>query len=319
MAISGFDTMNVWDVVSQWVFGLATDGFVRHPIFANISDFFPTRQGDPIFAGLPPLDGCTRVEAARPSGSILAALSSESSAMPILVVQPVDKGRTAVFTGDTTRKWQQGPRALDQQSPFMRFWGQTVRWLAGRSQTVEAGAGITANLDKIYYEPEEQIRISATVRDKDGQGANNAKVSAKIQNPGGQIDQVALSLESGPAGHYSGTFDPKAAGNYQFLLEARLAELTLSAEKLTAEVGRPNLEFEKLDLDEKTLSQIAADAKGRYFHITTADMLLNYLDRTQRKQSEYVERRLYSPPLFWTLFVCVLTTEWVLRRRFQLR
>src|SRR3989304_9422375 len=34
MAISGFDTMNVWDVVSQWVFGLATDGFVRHPIFA---------------------------------------------------------------------------------------------------------------------------------------------------------------------------------------------------------------------------------------------------------------------------------------------
>jgi len=67
------------------------------------------------------------------------------------------------------------------------------------------------------------------------------------------------------------------------------------------------------------LARIAADAKGRYFHITTADLLLNQLDRSRRKRSEYVERPLYSAPLFWTLFVSVLTTEWILRRKYQLR
>ncbi|MGA2798693.1 MAG: FixH family protein [Thermoguttaceae bacterium] len=291
----------------------------RHPIFANIADFFPTRQGKAKLAGLPLLDGCTRVQGPRPGASLLAAVSGESGAMPILAVQPVDKGRSAVFTGDTTRKWQQGPRAMDQESPFLRFWGQTVRWLAGRSEAVEAKSGVDVSLDKGYYEPEEAVRISATVRDKDGQGANDAKVTVKMQNPAGQSDQVALSPQAGPAGHYGGTFDPKAAGNYQFTVEARLGESTFSSGKIAFEVGRPDLEFEKLDLDEKMLARIAADSKGRYFHITTADLLLSQLDRSKRKRSEYVERPLYSPPLFWAFFVGVLSVEWVMRRKYQLR
>jgi uncharacterized membrane protein len=297
---------------------LTPDG-ARHPIFANIAGFFPTRQGQPKLAGLPLLDGCTRVQGPRPGASLLATVSGESGAMPVLAVQPVGKGRSAVFTGDTTRKWQQGPRAMDQESPFLRFWGQTVRWLAGRSEAVEAKSGVDVSLDKGYYEPEETVRISATVRDKDGQGANDAKVTVKMQNPAGQSDQVALSPQPGPAGHYGGTFDPKAAGNYQFTVEARLGESTFSSGKIAFEVGRPDLEFEKLDLDEKMLARIAADAKGRYFHITTADLLLSQLDRSQRKRSEYVERPLYSPPLFWALFVGVLSVEWVLRRKYQLR
>ncbi len=135
------------------------------------------------------------------------------------------------------------------------------------------------------------MRISATVRDKDGQGTNDAKVTVKMQSPAGQSDQVALSPQPGPAGHYGGTFDPKAAGNYQFTVVARLGESTFSSGKIAFEVGRPDLEFDKLDLDEKMLARIAADAKGRYFHITTADLLLSQLDRSQRKRSQYVDAR----------------------------
>ena len=92
-------------------------------------------------------------------------------AMPVLAVQPLDRGRVAVFTGDTTRNWQQGPRALDRQSPFLRFWGQMVRWLAGRAEPVEARASVVAETDKAAYEPGEPIQVSAVVRDKEGQGA----------------------------------------------------------------------------------------------------------------------------------------------------
>lgn len=315
VALGGRD---VGQVTEAFLPVLTPEG-ARHQIFANIADFFPTRQGKPKLAGLPFLDGCTRVDGPRPGASVLAMLSNESASMSILAVQPVDKGRTAVFTGDTTRKWQQGPRAMDQESPFMRFWGQMVRWLAGRSEAVEATSGIVASLDKGYYEPEEPVRISAIVRDKNGQGANDAKVTVKIQGPAGQPEQIALSPQPGPAGHYGGTFDPKAAGNYEFTADARLGELNLTTEKNSFEVGRPNLEFEKLDLDDKMLGRIAADAKGRYVHITTADLLLNQLDRSRRKQSEYIERPLYSAPLFWMLFVSVLTVEWTLRRKYQLR
>jgi uncharacterized membrane protein len=307
--------------------GQATDPFLpmltpegaRHQIFANIAGFFPNEQGPAKMAGLPMLDGCTKVESARPSATVLAKFTNDKNAMPVLAVQPLEKGRTAVFTGDTTRKWQQGPKAMNQESPYLRFWGQMVRWLAGRSADLAAGANLSATLDKAYYEPEEGIRILATVRDKEGQAAANAKVTAKITSPGGKTATVALSPEPGVVGHYDAVYDPTSPGVYQFELSAKLGEVTLTAEKLAAEVGRQNLEFEKLDLDDKLLARLATYTKGRYLHISSADLLLDQLDRSKRNRSEFTEGKLYNPPLFWMLFVGIVALEWALRKKYQLR
>ena len=298
---------------------LLTPEGARHPIFANIADFFPTQSGQPKQDGLPALDGCTRVGPSRPGASVLATCPIEVDQMPVLATQPMDKGRTAVFCGDTTRYWQQGPRALDKESPFLQFWGQMVRWLAGRTSEVNPEASIEASADKGYYEPEEMIMISAVVRDEQGEGTDDAEVVAKIKNQAGRIESIDLSTIPGPGGHYSGTFEPTASEDYEIVVEAKLGEVTLTAEPISVEVGRPNLEFENLDLDEKTLSAIASATGGRCLHITTADHLIDQLDRTQRKKRVYMEKPLFWPPLFWVLFVGLLTTEWVLRRRFLLR
>jgi hypothetical protein len=194
-----------------------------------------------------------------------------------------------------------------------------VRWLAGRAEAVEAEAGVVATTDKGYYDPEEPIQIAAVVRDEHGEGTGTATVEAKVRGPGGRPDKVGLSSVPGPGGHYGGTFEPRTAGGHEIVVEARLDELTIQSEEIAVEVGRPNLEFEKLDLDEKMLAQIAADTGGRYVHVTTADRLIEQLDSTQRKKRIYLERPLFSPPLFWVLFVAVVTAEWVMRRRFQLR
>ncbi|MDZ7616341.1 MAG: hypothetical protein U1E05_05010, partial [Patescibacteria group bacterium] len=291
----------------------------RHPIFANIAGFFPTGREQAREGGLPPLDGCTRVEGPTPTATVLAALDTTGDAMPVLAVHPVEKGRVAVFCGDTTRKWQQGPRALGQDSPFLQFWGQMVRWLAGRSDEVATGAGVTAVADKGYYEPGSVIRLSAIVRDARGEGSDKAAVHANVRGPGGRPDRVTLSAAPGPGGHYAGDYEPQTPGAHEFEVEARVGDETVKAEKLSVEVGRPNLEFEVLDLDEKLLARIAAETGGRYFHVTTADRLTEQLDRAVRSRRVVVERRLYWPPLFWTLFLAAITTEWVLRKRFQLR
>lgn len=298
---------------------LTPDG-IRHPIFANIADFFPSRQSpEPKTAGLPTLNGCTRVVGLKPNAIALATFGAEETAMPVLAVAPLDKGRTAVFVGDTTRNWQQGPKALDQDSPFTRFWGQMVRWLAGRGAAVDLGAGITAAVNKAYFEPEEQVELTAVVRNQDGQGAADAKVVAKIREPSGRPEQIDLQPAVGPAGHFAGKYTPALPGVYEFVVEARVGGQTVESEKLVIDVGRPNLEFERLDLNEKLLQQIAQDSGGRYLHISAADHVIEQLDRTLRKKKEYFERELYFPPLLWTIFVSVLTTEWILRKRFQLR
>ncbi|MGQ9503975.1 MAG: glutamine amidotransferase [Thermogutta sp.] len=307
--------------------GQITDAFLpeltpdgrQHPIFANIVRFFPTSGGGAQEQQLPPLDGCTRVGQATAAATVLAICPVTAERMPVLAVMPVERGRTAVFTGDTTRKWQQVPRVLDQESPFLQFWGQFVRWAAGRSEQIEAKASITAATDKAAYEPDEPIQISAVVRDQRGEGTDKAKVTATIRAASGAFDKVTLVSTPGPGGHYAATYEPRFHGTLEIEVHAELEEDKLDAEKIIVEVGRPYLEFEKLDLDEKTLVQIASDTNGRYSHISAADHLVDQLNQAARKKRIYIEQPLFWPPLFWAAFVVLLTTEWVLRRRFQLR
>ena len=294
----------------------------HHPIFSGIAGFFPTAAGEAKESGLPELDGCTRVIGSRPGATVLATCPIEMTAqgeMPVLAVQPVDEGRTAVFCGDTTRKWQQGPVAMDQESPFLQFWGQLIRWAAGRSTEVEAEASVVSSTDKAYYEPDEEVLVSAVVRDEKGEGALDAAVTAKIKGPDGGTDEVELSLTPGSTGHYEGRYTPATGGGYEIVVETKFGELTVESEKLAVEVGRPYLEFEKLDLDEKLLAEISAETGGRYMHISTADSLVDQLDRRERKRRVQFERQLAPPVPLWFLFVGLVTTEWVLRRRFQLR
>ncbi len=294
----------------------------RHPIFTNITQFFPTKDQEAEVVGLPPLEGCARVQAAKPGATVLMIHPVEivegGAAMPVMAVHRVGDGRAAVFTGDTTRNWHQTLRTLEKDSPFLRFWGQTIRWLAGRSEEVTTEAGISATTDKMYYEPESKINISATVRGDEGEGVSGARVTAMIRGPV-MNTRLTLAPEAGPAGNYHIVFEPPDAGTYEIEVQAMLDEQTLSAEKLVVNVGRPNLEYERLDLDDKMLQSIASATGGRYAHITTADRLLDRLERRRREREVTFEMALFWPPLLWVIFVVSLTAEWLLRRRCQLR
>ena len=270
--------------------------------------------------GLPPLDGCTRVEAARPSATVLAKLAERKK-------RHARAGRAAAgqrpHGGLHRRHHAEMAARPEGDGPgiaLLAILGADGP-LAGRPiGNRRGGANLSATLDKAYYEPEEGIRILATVRDKEGQAADNAKVTAKITGPGGKtvIGRPCARAGSRPAITMPFSI-PTSPGAYQFEVSAKLGDATLTTDKLAAEVGRQNLEFEKLDLDDKLLARLAAYTKGRYLHISSADLLLDQLDRSQRNRSEFSEGKLYNPPLFWTLFVGILSLEWILRKKYQLR
>jgi hypothetical protein len=196
-----------------------------------------------------------------------------------------------------------------------------IRWLANRTQEMKAEAGIVVRTDKAYYEPDASITVSAAVRNKEGEGTDQAEVVAHIKLPGAESasDSVTLAPIAGSAGSYQGAFEAKGPGTYEISVDARVGETLLGADKVSVEVGRPNLEFDRLDLDDAMLSKIAMATGGRYMHITTADQLIGELDRREKRRHVSLEQPLYSPGLFWVLFVGILATEWVLRRRYQLR
>jgi uncharacterized membrane protein len=297
---------------------LTPDG-ANHPIFAGIAPFFPTPGAPAKETGLPPLDGCTRVVGPAPGATVLAVAPGEGTPMPVLAVQPVGKGRAVAFTADTTRNWQQTMRALDQETPFLRFWGQVVRWLANRTEGVKAEAGVTARTDRPAYEPDTEVAILAVVRDRDGEGTDAADVSAAVTGPGAPKGPVPLVPVPGNAGHYRGAFEPSRPGAYVARVVAKVDGQAMTAPEAPFEVGRPNLEFDRLDLDDARLAAIAGATGGQYQHLSTADRLLDTLDRAVRKEHVVLERRLAAPWPGWGLVVVLLTAEWILRRRYALR
>lgn len=306
---------------------LTPDG-VHSNIFANIADFFPSTLGSAQKEGLPMLTGCTRVLAPNPAATTLATCPNVmvpgpgggQVEMPVLAVQPVGEGRSAVFTGDTTRRWQQGPRAMNQDTPFMQFWGQLIRYLAGREGAIVREAGVSATVDKAYYEPEESITVSATVKNADGEGTEKASVEAIIIRTDGKEDKIKLEAVAGTPGRYQGTYEPKTIGQQEVKVSAKVDGLTLMApEKMIVDVGRPNMEFDRLDLNEDLLTKIADASGGRYSHITTADFLVDQLNRDLMKRKVIEQVPLAPPFAFWVIFVVLLTIEWALRRRYHLR
>jgi uncharacterized membrane protein len=306
---------------------LTPDG-IRNTVFANISDFFPSSLGNAKKEGLLPLAGCTRVLAPAAGATVLAtcpnvkvpAAGGGDIEMPVLSFKPVGEGRAAVFTADTTRRWQQVAKALNQESPFMQFWGQFIRFLASRESAVLKEAGISAAVNKAYFEPQETVAITATVKNAEGEGTEKATVEGIAVRPDGKEDKIKLEPVAGTPGKYSGNYEPNSIGQHGIKVAAKIDALQLTApEKIIIDVGRPNMEFDRLDLNEDLMTKIADVSGGRYAHITTADFIIDQLNRDVTKRNVVEQVPLAPPFMFWLVFVVLLTIEWVLRRKYHLR
>ncbi|HUW34289.1 MAG TPA: hypothetical protein VM223_22000, partial [Planctomycetota bacterium] len=252
-------------------------------------------------------------------------------------------GRTMAFTADTTWRWFFQMRSLGRETPYVKFWGQTVRWLANQEvKEREQKPGITVFTDKRNYEPGETVRMFARARGEGGLATNDAIIHAIIGSPAGTQTPVQLAYVPGTTGEYEGTFDPPAPGKYDASVTGMLNQQPLG-EKIALDfrVGSPNLEFDQLDLNEPLLKRIAAETGGRYYSLILLDDLIKNLQtseqqkRTQRQVSlwdaivmpvvnltrpiGFIHNSLSflarEPQGMFFAFLVLVTVEWTIRKR----
>ncbi|MGH7214774.1 MAG: glutamine amidotransferase, partial [Tepidisphaeraceae bacterium] len=139
-----------------------------HPAMEGLSEWFivegglaPTTQRQ-----VPPLRG--NVVVPRPKSGAQVLLVHKDRPGPdgqpqvILATHRYGEGQSAAFTGDTTYLWYLPLRGMGQDSPYNRFWGQLVRWLAGEDvRNRQKGAGIEGLLNKTVYQLGETVRLRA--------------------------------------------------------------------------------------------------------------------------------------------------------------
>ena len=291
-----------------------------HPIFAGCESFF--MAGKDSGAPVPQLLGCVVVARVKPGASVLAVdpdVKSGKQLLPVVVVQQVGKGRSAAVTADTTWRWEFQLRGMGKETPYFKFWGQMVRWLANQEGAKKSNEpGVFAYLDRAFYQPGDKMRLFARVNDDQGQAAKNAHVTAVINGPRTKGEKLEVPAAPTGIGEFTTEFDRRDPGKYTMDVEAGVEGKVLGKASLKFEIAEPIHEFDKLDIDEDMLKKIADNTGGRYFSIINVEQVADVLEQRLNEKSLHIEFPLWNGPLFFLLFIGLITGEWLLRKARQL-
>ncbi|MHC4915501.1 MAG: hypothetical protein ACYTGB_08415 [Planctomycetota bacterium] len=294
-----------------------------HPVLTGCAEFFTTKSK----GRLPELQFLNLLGNAKAGSELLAVhptlKTGTGQPRPLLAVQRYGKGRSAVFAAGPTWKWEL-LRGRGRETPYAKFWGQLVRWLASEDvKRQSAGQGLSAHIDKRLYQPGERVRLWAEAHAEGGRLAVNAEVNAEVAAPRGGTTRLQLAPVAESPGQFETVYAPAGPGAYAMKVAARQAGSKLGEVKIQFRVGKPNLEFEKLDLDERLLRRAADATGGRYYDLAVIDELVSSLVAEQRSGSVSRELRFYpdSAPKGWLVvlvFLAAAGAEWLVRKRLQL-
>ena len=309
----------------------------NHPVFYGLSEFFgrpagrapaePTGEMEAPRDSLPPLKGCTVLGPPKPGADVLAVHPDrpgpDGKPLTVLAVQTYGQGRTAAFAADTTYQWYLAGRVLGRASPYVKFWGQLVRWLASKDvkdQSTEPGVFLLVR--KPFYSTGETVRVRAKVRAEDGRATNFAQVAGVLVGPGGEREPFGLALGPGGMGVYEAELDAPDPGNYRVVVEAKKDRKTLGAQQTDFTVGRPNQEFDRLGIDRDLLTALAEATGGAYYETDTFGDLVERLRSRTLQEDVHREVGLATEPglfgFLFAVFLATVTAEWLVRRRYQL-
>jgi len=313
---------------------LTAEGQV-HPIFQGVAPFFfgpGGRKPDENLPKLAELLGCVTVPQAKPGASVLTIHPTrqiDGKPLVVLAVQRVGAGRSAAFTADTTWQWDAPMRGLGRESPYERFWGQLIRWLANVETKVrESKPVVMIRPDRSFIRiGQGSVKVLALVQDDRGRPATSAQVTLSVTPPGADkpIDTLPMTARGGER-LFEAQYTPVKAG--RFMLEASATDAT--GQKLGSDSQRLivmpfSAESDRLGRNDALLESLAEKTGGRKVDLPALPDLIDSIVENLAARGKIEPHHqasitpLFNFPLLFILFVALLTTEWLLRRQWHLR
>ena len=297
----------------------------RNSIFQGIAQWFISPTGQAGAAELPNLAGCVALAGPKPGASVLLVdprANVHGKPAIVLATEHYGKGRTAAFAGDTTYRWNLLLGTMGARSPYHRFWGQLVRWLAGESKVKTAhGPSVTAMIRRERYENGQPVRLKMAVTDMHGQSTAYAHGFVSVTYPDGKVRRLRMHASHRAPGGYQRNIVPSLPGKYHAVFTAFKGGKKLGTDTSDFYVIAPIGEMDKLAAEPRILRQIASQTGGAFSELGGISSLGRRILAAQPANNR-VQRSgfpLYNNTLFFLLFVAGITVEWILRRKWQLQ
>jgi hypothetical protein len=280
-----------------------------HPIMRIGGSPDETRK---MWSMLPALAASAPLGGPRPGATILAVTTAPGGGVfPVVAVQRYGQGRSMVFAGEASWRWKMMVPSTDRSYEF--FWRQSARWLSSSApEPVSIRVPDTP-------EPGDAIAIDVDARDASFAPVPDATIDATVTLPGGATQPVKLRPTDPAGGRYTATLGPEQAGLYRIHAEARRGSTPLGTADRWMYVGGADREFADPRLNEGFLRRVARNSGGRYARAVDASKVLSWLEEAVPQNAAPERRDLWHEPWAFALVIVLLSTEWILRRRWGLR
>jgi hypothetical protein len=265
---------------------------------------------------LPPLRWFLRMPDLRPGVRVLAEHPTEKSAdgqpLPIITLQFQGAGKVVFHATDETHRWRF--RLGDRY--FGRYWIQTIRYLC-RSKLLGGSRTVELTTDRREYMRGEPVRIRARFLDDRQAPAQDNGVTVVVEHASGERKSVALSRSSLSRGVFEGSVSGLLDGQYRVWLATPTTEGQPPATQFL--IAAPPGELARLQMDSREIDQAAKISSGKSYRFATAANLVRDLPRGRQVRIESLPPEpIWNTPSLAAIFVGLLATEWLLRKRWGL-
>lgn len=249
----------------------------------------------------------------KPGARILAECFKENRPQdrpePVVAFQYVGAGRVLFHATDETWRW----RRLGGLSWYHHYWIEAVRFMArGKLESSKTPRLVT---DRSEYKTEDPIRIMLECRNPSGLPLRQGSVSIWLEYEGQTRREIVLQQHPLRADLFETTLRGLAPGQYYVWVPVTSGETPSSA----FTVLPPLKEWESVQMARKEMETAARLSGGAFYLPNEARQLLKDLPQGRGTLIETLPpRTLWNSSFVLLLLVVILSTEWLLRKRFGL-
>jgi hypothetical protein len=253
----------------------------------------------------------------RPGAHVLAADPSRvgptGEFMPIICAQFVGAGKVVFHATDETYRWSRHP---DGERYFARYWIQTLRYLS-RSKLLEGGRTAELTCDRREYRRGEPVRFRTRFMDDRLAPVRDDGVTIVLEREGSKRRQLTLRRDDASRGVFEGVASNLPEGRYRAWIAAPSLDGQPPSQRFA--VLAPPGEQARLEMDAADLQLAAKTSQGKFYTIQTAAKLIGDLPRGRHVRIESLPPKpVWNSSLLAALFVVLIASEWLLRKRFGL-
>ncbi len=205
-----------------------------------------------------------------------------------------------------------------------RFWGQVTRWGAG--ENLRAGnEQVRIGTDRLSYTPGDEISVTAKILDDDHRPITDAKVYASVYRYEKRVLRQKMSYLPNSSGIYKTSITGLGTeGEYTIQLEGKTVDKAITKypegpEEIATELvvlnTRNPIELAELTADRDFLNRATRMTNGKIAELWDLETLLDAFGAPKEVLTERRDVTLWDRWYLLLLFLGLLTTEWILRRR----